>query len=194
MNSKDVEIVNEETVYDGFADIVKYQLRHRLFSGEWSPVIEREIYRRRDAVGVVVYDPKQETIALVEQFRPGCLGREFSPWSMELVAGLIEPGERLEVVAAREVKEEAGVEVQPEDCRFLFDYLSSPGGSSERVYMFYVEAPLHPSQKTFGVEMEDIRLHILSLKEAYAACLDGRIRNAMTLLGIMRLAIEKGLT
>lgn len=191
MKRSDVEVIDEQTVYAGFADIVKYHVRHRLFSGEWSPVFEREIYTRADAVGVLIYDPHQEAIAFVEQFRPGAMGREFSPWSLELVAGLIESGETLESVVIREAKEEAGVTISPENVHYLFDYLSSPGGSSERVYIYYAEAAISKSLQTFGLaeESEDIKLHVVPVKEAIQWCREGRIKNAMTLLAIQQFAL-----
>ncbi len=83
----DVEIVRRETCFSGFYRLERLQLRHRLFSGGISPVIERELFVRHDAVCVLPYDLARDCVVLIEQFRTGALGKVDNPWLIELVAG-----------------------------------------------------------------------------------------------------------
>ena len=104
--SADVEVLQRDTAYDGFFSLQRVTLRHRRFEGGWTPVLQRELFVRPPAVGVLLYDPERRMLVLIEQFRVGALDRArdtaadprgdeslASPWLLELVAGLVEPGE-----------------------------------------------------------------------------------------------------
>ena len=77
MNSEfsqaDVEIVADESAYDGFFKLKVLKLKQRLFEGGWSNVFIRELCIRGDAVGVLLYDPQLQKFALIEQFRIGVI-------------------------------------------------------------------------------------------------------------------------
>lgn len=67
-------------------------------------------------MGVLAYDPWKDNIILLEQFRIGAYVNELessstsdnSPWLLEIIAGIVEPGESCQEVAHREALEEAG--------------------------------------------------------------------------------------
>ena len=104
---QDIEVISQRTVYSGFLELVVTELRYRLFSGAWGPVVQRDCVKRPVAVGVLLYDPKREEVVLVEQFRMGALEDPDSPWLFEIVAGLVEEGEDYADVARRETQEES---------------------------------------------------------------------------------------
>lgn len=54
--------------------------------------VSREIFERGHAAALLAYDPKQDKIVLVEQLRIAALETSASPWLLELVAGIIDPG------------------------------------------------------------------------------------------------------
>src|SRR5688572_15457731 len=106
---QDVEIQKENLMYDGVFKVRQYVLRHRLFEGPWSDWLTREFVKRQDAAAVILYDPHQHRVVMVEQFRVGMLNQASrSPWMLEIVAGLIDEGESIENTIYREAKEEAG--------------------------------------------------------------------------------------
>jgi ADP-ribose pyrophosphatase len=70
-DDKDVEIISRSLEHDGFLRIEHLQLRHRLFSGEWSDVFMREVQLKDPAVGVLLFDPDRDALLLVRQFRVG---------------------------------------------------------------------------------------------------------------------------
>lgn len=164
-----VDIIDRKTVYGGFFKVDKLRLRHRLYRGGWSGDVERELFVRGHAVGVLLYDPQRQLVALTEQFRVGALERESGPWCLEIVAGMVEEGESLEEVARRELQEEAGLEAQ--SLHFIRSYLPSPGGTCERMHLFCASVDLHGVEGYFGLadEQEDIRLRVFPLKTVLEA-------------------------
>ncbi len=180
----DVQIDSEELLHDGFMKVREFRLRHRRFDGGWSPLLSRELVQRRAAVGVLLFDPVRDEVALVEQFRVGAL-RDDDPWLLELVAGLIDvDGESTEEVARREAVEEANCEVgvlEP-----IAEYFSSPGASNEFVSLYCGRCDLIGAGGVFGLaeEGEDIRVSVLPSARAFELLDGGAIRNAMTLIAL----------
>ena len=182
----DVTIVEESMAYDGFFKLKQMKLTFRRFDGTESALIERELCVRGDAVGVLLYDPQHDCFAMVEQMRIGALGRDRSPWMLELVAGMLDKeGENCEEVARRETIEEAGLEIQTLEP--MLRYFASPGGGTEfftlycgRVDLAGIEGGL------FGLEEEneDIRLHVLPVDQVLAMLDDGIINNAMSVIAL----------
>ena len=189
-NHNDVIIEQEKVVYHGFFRLKEYRLRHRLFAGGWSEAITREVFVRGDAVGVLLYDPKQQAVVLVEQFRTGALKDAHTPWLIEIVAGGIPAGEAPEVVAIKEVFEETGLQVthvQPMAC-----YYASPGGNAEKFHLFYaiIDASLAGGIHGLKDEHEDIRVRVFSLEECSRALAEGNINNAMSLIALQWLQLH----
>ena len=193
----DVELIEAESAYKGFFEIRSLTLKHRLFEGGWSKAISRELFLRHDAVGVLLYDPVMDAIALVEQFRVGAMGHHSakatgrSPWLLELVAGLIDKDESPTEVAKRETEEEAGAFIQ--DLVPIHEYFSSPGGSCEYFYLFCGRCDLSEVGGVHGLaeEAEDIRVHVLPAAEAFARLQQGEYTNAHTIIALQWLYMNK---
>jgi ADP-ribose pyrophosphatase len=64
----DVEIIARETLYRGFFS-GSLPFRHRLFNGEMSGEIRREIFERGHAAVLLPFDPVRDEVVLVEQIR-----------------------------------------------------------------------------------------------------------------------------
>ncbi|QIL91240.1 NUDIX domain-containing protein [Microbulbifer sp. SH-1] len=188
-----VDIISRKTVYDGFFKMHKLRLRHRLYRGGWGGEMERELFVRGNAVGVLLYDPQHQLVALIEQFRIGALEREAGPWCLEVVAGMVEEGESIEDVARRELQEEAGLEVQ--GLHFIRSYLPSPGGACERMYLFCACADLRGIEGYFGLahEHEDIRLRVFPLQVVLDAVNSGdaAIDNAASIISLQWLQLNR---
>ncbi|WP_166258936.1 NUDIX domain-containing protein [Marinobacter salicampi] len=188
---QDVQVEHRETVFDGFFGMEKLTLRHALFGGGLSPAITRELFVRGDATCVLPYDPGRDEVVLLEQFRPGALGRDQSPWLLELVAGMNEAGESPEEVAHREAEEEAGLSFRK--LERICDYLVSPGGTTEMVHLFCGWVSTEAAGGLYGLasENEDIRAHVFSADEAFAMMADGKVNNAAGLLALQWLQINR---
>jgi ADP-ribose pyrophosphatase len=186
----DVAIEKRETLFQGFYRVDKFWLRHRQFAGGAGPIINREMFVRPAAVGVLIYDADSDEVLLIEQFRVGALDN-VHPWQMEIVAGLIEPGEALEEVARREAEEEAGVKVG--QMEKVMEFLPSPGGSDEHFTLFVAAANLAVAGGVHGLpeEGEDIRVNVMSVNQALAQLANGRINNAPCIIALQWLALNK---
>lgn len=185
----DVVIEQRETLFQGFYRLDKLHLKHKLFEGGYSKTITRELFVRHHAVGALIYDPKQDSVLLIEQFRVGALTDTY-PWQLEIVAGLIKPGEDLEEVARRETEEEAGISLGRVEK--VMHFLPSPGGSDEAFTLFVAEADLSVAGGVFGLpeEGEDIRVSVVSREEALNFLTSGRINNAACIIALQWLALN----
>jgi len=129
----DVRLKPIENLYDGFFKINLYQFKHALFAGGESEVIRREILERGDAVAVLPYDPVTEQVLLIEQIRIGAIKSKHTPWLLECIAGMTDDSEDYEAVVKKEAFEEAGLNLT--ELEFMLSYLSSPGGTTERLFL-----------------------------------------------------------
>jgi ADP-ribose pyrophosphatase len=192
-SAEDVDIQITETVFQGFFRILKYRLRHKLFSGEWSVPLQRELFARGDSVGVLLYDEKRDRVALAQQFRIGCLANKTSAWVWEVVAGMVKLGENAEDVAVREVLEETGLVIVPSQLQAIARYYSSPGGTDERLQLFCARCDLPDSVAgVFGLpeEHEDIRLEVFSTADVFSAVREGNINNAASIIALQWLQLQ----
>lgn len=182
-------ILSRELVYRGFFKIYRLRLQHTLFRGGWSPPLLRELADRGDSVAILPYDRERDVVVMVEQFRVGPLGHEGDPaWMLEIPAGMVEAGESEEEVARRELFEETGC--QAKSLRRLFRFYTSPGGSSERITLFYAEVDSRQAREIGGSEAEgeELRVHCLPRKEALARLERGEIDSAIPIIALQWLA------
>lgn len=187
---QDVEVGERRAGYQGFFRLDLIKLRHRLFEGGWSQWFSRELFVRGPAVAAILYDPAQDLIGFVEQFRIGALNESTGPWCLEVVAGISEPGETPEAVIGREIQEEAGL--TPNQLIPICHYLSSPGGTDEKLYLYCALCDLSAGGGVFGLpeENEDIRLHVAPAAEVFANLYTSRFNNAATLLCLQWLQLN----
>lgn len=166
----DVTVLEKRIPYSNFYAMQEYDLRHRQFSGEMSPQMERAVFVASDAAIVLPYDPVRDCVLLVEQFRIGPYARgEQNPWAMEPVAGHVDIGEVPEQAAIRETLEEAGVEIT--ELIPITQAYPSPGDSTEFFHIYLGLCDLDGAGgRTSGLvaEGEDIHSHILSFDDFMA--------------------------
>ncbi|ENY0896188.1 ADP-ribose diphosphatase [Enterobacter ludwigii] len=186
----DVEIIARETLYSGFFSMELYRFRHRLFNGEMSGEIRREIFERGHAAVLLPFDPVCDEVVLVEQIRIAAYDVSASPWLLEMVAGMIEEGESVEDVARREALEEAGLVVGR--TKPVLSYLASPGGTSERLSIMVGEVDATTAEGIHGLadENEDIRVHVVSREQAYQWVEEGKIDNAASVIALQWLQLH----
>ncbi len=184
------EILDRKLIYRGFFQLEVLQLKHRLYDGGWSPVLQRELFRRSDGVAVLPYDPVRDDVLLIEQFRTGAIESQPNPWLVEIVAGLVELGEHREAVAHREACEETGCELL--DLLHVMDYYSSPGGFGERVSLYIARADFSGVTGVYGVreEGEDIRVSRVTAQAAFEMVASNVIVSATPIIAIQWLQIN----
>ncbi|MQX35407.1 NUDIX domain-containing protein [Roseospira navarrensis] len=180
-----------EPAFKGYLRIDRYVLRHALFGGGMGRPITRELLERGHAVAVLPYDPVRDAVVLLEQFRIGALGAGMGPWLLEVVAGIIDPDETAEAVAARETQEECGLTVTALEP--MARWLSSPGCTTETVQLFAgcVESGAVGGIHGLDDEGEDIRPVVMPADDLFALMRDGGLDNATILIAAQWLALNR---
>lgn len=192
-SQQDIEILGEQTLYEGFFTLKRIQFKHKLFAGGQSGVITRELLIKGAASAVIAYDPKEDSVILVEQVRIGAAYHpesNRSPWLLELIAGMVEKGEKPEDVALRESEEEAGIQVKNlTHCLSVWD---SPGGIVERIHLFAGEVDSSQAKGIHGLaeENEDIRVQVVKREQAYQWMCEGKIDNGIAVIGLQWLQLN----
>ncbi|RLL54712.1 NUDIX domain-containing protein [Mariprofundus sp. EBB-1] len=181
----DYKILKKDRVYQGFFGMDEYLVEHDRFDGG-SLQIKRENMERGDAAAILLYDPKQDEVLLLEQFRIGPAARDDNPWLTEIVAGMVDQGETAEQAVIREAAEESGY--IPAQVTFLGRYYTTPGACSERIDLFF---GLVDKGKQAGVgggcdaEQEDIRTRWVSRETSLELLAEGKIASGAPMLALM---------
>ena len=186
--SGDVEVETRETVFKGYFRMDALTLRHRRFDGSWTDGIRREMFERGDAVAVLPWHVESDKVILIEQFRPGAIRGDDSPWMLEAVAGVVEAGETDIDVAHREALEEAGCTMNA--LTPIVSYYPSPGACSEQIRLFVGRVVLAAVGEVKGIdtEHEDILVHSVARADAIAFLDTGKINNGLTIIALHWLA------
>lgn len=189
---QDLQVLREETLYQGHFQLKKITFKHKLFRGGMSGEVVRELLIKGAAAAVIAYDPIRDNVVLVEQVRIGAYDpqSQSSPWLVELIAGMVDEGETPEEVAKRESLEEAGITLN--HLEHALSVWDSPGGMIERLHLFL---GLIDSENVGGIyglpeENEDILVHVVSRKQAYEWVQAGKIDNVIAVLGLQWLQLN----
>src|SRR5947209_12145551 len=117
------EVISSEEIFRGkLIGVVRDTVR------EGEKTYLREVVRHPGGAGVVAYFD-DGTVALVSQYR-----HPPARFLLELPAGKLDPGERPEETAARELEEELGVVA--ERMEPLSEFYSTPGFCDEKLWVF----------------------------------------------------------
>ena len=185
------EIIAREQCFNGFLKLVRYRLRHSLFAGGWSTIIERERMEYLNAAAAILYDAIRDQVVMVEQFRIGALEHGRGAWTLEPVGGILNAGEDAREVVRREALEEAGCEIL--DLEPIGAYHVSLGTSADRVRLFCgrVDAARAGGVHGLSEEGEDTRVVVLDVEQAIGQLYTGKIDTSAAIIAIQWLAMNK---
>lgn len=165
------QVLQSEHVYRG--RVLNLRLDSvRVHNGQ---VSLREIVEHHGAVAMIPLDA-ENNVTLVKQWR-AATGRVM----LEIPAGTLEPNEKPEEGAPRELKEETGLTAGRFD--FLVRFFPSPGILTEEMFL-YLARDLSDGEQTL-MEDEDIEVVKLALDEAIARIGTGEIADAKTIVGLL---------
>lgn len=184
------KLLNRDTIHDGFFKLDIFRVRHDTYRGDEIEV-SRELYYRNDAVAVLLYDPVNDKVVMIEQFRIGAIDDDQGPWLLEIVAGMIDEGESVKQVARRECLEEAGVEIHAFET--IHTFYTSPGGSSEKIYLLCGLIDSTPVGGIHGLdhEGEDIKVCVYDYDEIDDLLGSDHISSAIPLVALQWLKINR---
>ncbi len=179
-----VVIEERKRILDDFFKVEEARLRYERFDGSMTPVVRRLNVERGDSAAALIYKAKSQTLLLVKQFRYPTY--EKGPgWLTEVVAGMIDNDDTPEATIRREISEESGYQLT--HLEPIATFYVSPGGSSERIFLFYAEINDEIQTGAGGgvaSEDEDIMPVELSLEEALEQVRSGQIVDAKTIVGL----------
>lgn len=191
---QDVLIESSRLLLEDFFQVEEVTLRHRLADGSWSEIMRRLNLERGDSVAALLLNRDRRTCVFARQFRFPASKRG-DGWLIELPAGVVEPGETPEETLRRELLEEVGY--QAAELRPIATFFPSPGGCSERVFLYV--AWVGDADRVApggGAEHEGESIEILEvpLADLYANGWLDRIRDGKTLLALTWLEprLERG--
>jgi nudix-type nucleoside diphosphatase (YffH/AdpP family) len=160
---------DKRRVFDGFFKLDEVTVSHRQFDGSMSPDKKLLIFERGDAVAALIFNRDTGRVVLVEQFKVPTLEKgQGGGWIVETMAGMIRQGESPKEAVIRETFEETGYRIT--DPEPIASFFSSPGGSSERIFLYYVVVTNADQDGPGGgnvSEGEDIRLVTLTPSELF---------------------------
>jgi ADP-ribose pyrophosphatase len=182
---KKVSIEQKKYILEDVFKVEEAYLRYEKFNGEMSGTVRRISLERGDSVSILIYNTITNNIILISQFRYPSY-KSGHGWLIETIAGIVDSNETPEEAARREVEEETGLEITK--LEHITTFFPSPGGSSERIFLYYSEVSMDPDsyEKTGGLlcEGEDIKSYEITLEVALEKIKSGEIMDAKTILGI----------
>jgi ADP-ribose pyrophosphatase len=195
-------VIHEETTDYTFGKlfrILRAKLQYSRFDGTLSEPVTRINFARGEAAAVLLYDPDDDAVVLVRQFRyPVYSGLSAEDkrdhpekaWLLEIAAGVKEDHLDVGDVAHKELLEEAGFKVRGE-MRKIATVYPSPGGTSEKITVFLgIADSKSPVAAGGGVvaEGEDTQVVVLPFSEALRRVDAGEVEDAKTILALQWLA------
>ncbi|HKP84161.1 MAG TPA: NUDIX hydrolase [Pyrinomonadaceae bacterium] len=143
---------------------------------------QREVvHHNGSAVIVPVFD--DGTVALVRQYRHPAVR-----YLLEVPAGTLAKGERPEIGAARELKEELGLDAAR--LEKLSEFFVSPGFCEEKMWVYLATELSEGEQALEDDEIIDVVR--LPIAEALEMITSGEIEDAKTIIGLMLAAPRVG--
>ena len=144
MNQTHVSSKNKRIVYRGFFSVEEHELSYQKFNKNQSDVVIRSALISSEAVIVLPYDPINDRVLLIEQFRTGPYVKgDKNPWVLEPIAGLVDDGETPELAGVREAQEEANLKIA--NLELVARSYPSPGISTEFFHQYVGIASLPES-------------------------------------------------
>jgi ADP-ribose pyrophosphatase len=171
------EVLSSEDVYKGkLISVVRDTVR------EAGKTYVREVVRHPGGAAVVAYF-EDGTVALVRQYRHPTVR-----YVLELPAGKLDPGERPEETAARELEEEMGVVAGR--LEQLSEFYTTPGFCAEKLWVFLATNLRETASRHEEDEIiEAVRLPFARALEMIAS---REIEDAKTIIGLLLAARRLG--
>ena len=153
--------------------------------GERCDVRHFRIHCGGNGVAALIHRPQKNTLVLARQFRYPTYLHDGPGWILEIAAGMLDENENPAETMRREIVEETGFAVK--SIELLSHFYLTPGGSSERIFLYYAEVDEDlPRAEGGGLneEHEDIEILEISLDNAWQLLDSGQIVDAKTIIAL----------
>jgi len=190
-----VIVKNIATVFNEFLKIERAVIQYEKFDGTMTDDVIRLNMNRGNSVAALLFDPYKKSVIMIRQFRyPAFSNNKKEGWLLEIVAGVVENGHDPKKTIIKEIYEEVGYEVHNVD--HILTFYTSPGGSSEKVFLYFAE--IHEELKIadgggLDSETEDIQIVEIPLKDALNLLDSNVIIDAKTIIALQWLKNNRNL-
>ena len=176
-----------ERVLDDYFKVDKATLQYELFNGEMSEELIRLNFIRGHSVALLLYNMDTNSVILTQQFRyPVYAIDAKKAWLWEIIAGSIDYGETGIQTLQRETFEEAGFRIRNPE--FVNEFFVSPGGTSEKISLYYAEVTNHDRIGPGGgvtSEGENLEIEEVPLERAFRMVDTGEICDAKSIIALL---------
>ena len=189
---KRIEIIKKAEVFrQAIFRVVAATLRYELYNGKMSDEMVRLNLDRGDSVAALIHDVQNDVLIMIEQFRYPT--HENGPgWLTELAAGMVDADDTPSETMKREIWEEVGYRVST--LQHIGTYYMSPGGSSERIFMYYTAVDQADRGSDGGGKLsegEDVLVKKVPVAQALEDLNQGRILDAKTAIALQWLELNR---
>jgi ADP-ribose pyrophosphatase len=181
------KILKEEILFNERLIIEKAEI-----SDEHNNNFSRLRLNREDASAVLILNTETDKIILTKQFRYAISSKIKEP-ILEIVAGRIDEGEEPLQTAIREVEEEVGYRINPNNIQLLVSCFASPGYSSECFYIYYATVTnANKISEGGGLEAENEYISVVEMDSTEFKNLlkTGNIKDAKTYIAGLYLTLQ----
>jgi GDP-mannose pyrophosphatase NudK len=175
------KIIEKKLLSDNWYKLYKYTFEYTDKKGKTHEQT-REAYDRGNGATILLYNKKQKTVILTNQFRlPSFVNGNQSGWLIEACAGLLDQ-DNPEDCIRRETEEETGYRIS--HVEKIFQAYMSPGSVTEILYFFVGEYTKEQKVNEGGGvdDHENIEVLELPFDKAYAMIASGEIRDGKTIM------------
>lgn len=181
-----VTVKHIERILDDFFKVDRAVLQFEKFDGTMSHEVVRLNFDRGDSVGAIIFNETSQSFIFVRQFRyPIFTKDQENAWSLEIVAGVIEEGKSADDMIIKEIMEETGYQVN--HLKTLFSFYPTPGGSNEKVFLYFARVDQQDRIGKGGGLMEEgenIQLMEIPTKTAFDMLRSGEFYDAKTIIAL----------
>ena len=174
-------VSEEKIVFNDHYKMVKAKVSYDTFEGKHINTT-RLAFERGDSVAILLLEKDSNYILLTNQFRyPTC--KNYDGWLLEIPAGSMEENEKPEECVKREIMEELGYKI--EKTKLLNTFYTSPGASTERIFLFYSEVSKSDKiEKGGGNSSENEDIQLVKIPVSEIASKISEIKDAKTILAL----------
>ncbi len=174
-------ISEENVVFNDHYKIVKAKVTYDTFEKK-QITTKRLAFERGDSVAILLLEKETQSFLLTKQFRyPSCKNND--GWLLEIPAGSIEESESPEDCIIREVMEELGYRI--EKPKRIANFYTSPGASTERVFLFFAEvSQKNKTGKGGGNDNENEDIQTVKVPITEIASKISELKDAKTILAL----------
>jgi len=188
----DFKITQKDRIFSEFFRVDRVKLVQDCYHSE--PIeVTRYHLERPEVVAVLLENTDQNTLVMVQQFRYSSTNHNTTNgWTLEIVGGLIDPGETPEDAAIRESLEETGYQVN--QLIPWSGFHPSLGVSNEFIHLYYAQVTDQDKIETGGGlahENEDLQVLELPLSDLMEQIESGTLTDSKSIVALLRLALKK---